>query len=106
MIEVTFFIQEDKHIVGFNICGHSGFSKSGSDIVCASVSSAAYMTANTITDVLMLSPKINVSDGLMNLKLTSDDAQKAQQILLGLKLHLLELSKQYKQYLKVIISEV
>lgn len=93
-------------ITGFCISGHSGYSELGSDIVCASVSSAAFMTANTITDVMCLDADISLSDGFMSLELTQQNAEKASDILQGLKLHLTELSKQYKKYIKVIFSEV
>lgn len=93
-------------ITGFRISGHSGYSEQGSDIVCASVSSAAFMTANTITDVMCLDADISCSDGFMSLELTQQNAEKASGILQGFKLHITELSKQYKKYIKVIFSEV
>ena len=40
-------------LTGFDISGHAMFAESGSDIVCASVSSAAYMAANTVTAVIL-----------------------------------------------------
>ncbi|WP_442974828.1 ribosomal-processing cysteine protease Prp, partial [Ruminococcus sp.] len=48
MIEAIFTVT-DKVIRGFEISGHSDYSEHGSDIICAAVSSAAYMAANTVT---------------------------------------------------------
>ena len=100
------FIKDENLIVGFEIKGHSGYSDEGSDIVCASVSSAAYMTANTITEILGLSADISVDEGYMMMKLTSHNAMKAQDILRGLELHLCELSQQYQINITVNYSEV
>ena len=100
------FIKEQNLLTGFIIEGHSGYAEQGSDIVCASVSSAAYMTANTITDVLGLDADIAVDDGYMKMKLTSQNALKAQDILKGFELHITELSQQYQINIKVEFSEV
>ena len=54
---------------GFTVQGHSGSAEAGEDIVCAAVSSAVYMAANTLTDVLMLTPAIEVRDGFLSLHL-------------------------------------
>lgn len=94
-------------IRGFHITGHSDFSEEGSDIVCAAVSSVAYMTANTLTEIIGADPEIKVSDGDMYLKInTDDDIRIAQSILRGFVLHLNALSEQYEKYIKVSITEV
>lgn len=105
MIKVDFF--GTSPVLGFNISGHSGFAEQGFDIVCAAVSSAAYMTANTVTDVLKVTPKtLRVNDGEMYLKLDESVAHKCQSVMQGFVLHMLSLSEQYKQYITVTISEV
>lgn len=104
MIKVDFF--GTSPVLGFNISGHSGFAEEGSDIVCAAVSSAAYMTANTVTDVIKATPKLRVSDGQMYLKLDYSDAHKCSAVMQGFVLHMLSLQEQYKQYITVTISEV
>ncbi len=105
MIRIS-FIRQQNSLIGFKLLGHSGYAEHGSDIVCASVSSAAYMTANTITEILGLSADISVDDGYMMMKLTSQDALKAQDILRGFELHVTELSKQYQINITVNYSEV
>ena len=93
--------------VGFRITGHSGYSDEGSDIVCAAVSSAAYMTANTVTDVLGLSPELRVDDGDMLLRLkTMTDADRAGDILNGFCLHIKELREQYPEFIDLTTTEV
>ncbi len=103
MIKVAFFGTDP--CFGFHIKGHSD-SVVGDDIICAAVSSAAYMTANTITDVLNCSPDLKVLDGDMYLKLETKEAYKCADILSGFYMHIVQLQKQYKKYISVTISEV
>ena len=106
MIRVAFF-RSGETLAGYHITGHSDYSVAGSDIVCAAVSSAAYMTANTVTDILGLNPELSVSDGDMRLVLkTTQEAQAAADILSGLELHIAQLAEQYPQYINVTITEV
>ncbi len=100
------FIRSQGSLVGFELQGHSGFAQEGEDIVCAAVSSATYMTANTITDIIGIDAEISVDDGFLTMKLSSQDAMKAQDILRGFELHINELSQQYQSNIKVIYSEV
>ena len=102
------FLFEDDLLVGFHLKGHSTASADDEvgRLVCASVSSAAYMTANTITDVVgaEVDVKVDEDEGRMFLKVKSDYEQ-ALPILLGFKLHMEQLSNQFTDYIK-IISEV
>ena len=106
MIAIALFSSGER-LTGFHVTGHSGYAEAGSDIVCAAVSSAAYMTANTVTDILKLSPQLEVQDGEMKLLLkTISDADKAADILNGFRLHIEGLREQYPDNLKVTITEV
>lgn len=105
MIKVTFKLSGSL-ICGFNVSGHSGYSDEGSDIVCAAVSSAVIMAANTITEVQHINAEVTDSDGFVNLNLSETEAEKAQDVLQGLRLHLNALSEQYSKYIKLKISEV
>ncbi len=100
------FITSRSVILGFELKGHSGFAEEGTDIVCAAVSSAAYMTVNTITDIIGLDADASAKDGYMMMRLSSQDAMKAQDILRGFELHMNELSQQYQNNIKVDYSEV
>lgn len=90
---------------GYKITGHSESAQHGQDIICAFVSSAAFMAANTITEVCGIKAYENAYDGFMEIRIL-ESAQKVQDILNGLKLHLTELSAQYPDNIKVIITEV
>ena len=105
MIKVRFFGTDP--IYGFHITGHSDMNPEGPEILCAAVSSAAYMTANTVTEVLGIDPELEESDGDMYLKCkTESEAQRCRDLFDGLQLHLSSLSEQYPKYLKVNYSEV
>ena len=98
MIRAVFFEGENGR--GFEISGHAGGS-AGTDIVCAAVSSAVYMAANTVTDVIKIHADISEQDGRFRFSANADDTSAAA-VLDGLKLHLTELSKQYPKKIKVI----
>ena len=108
MTRVNLLTLASGDLVGFRITGHSGFAESGSDIVCASISSAAYMTANTITEIIRVSAEIDVdeNDGAMLLRVFQKDATACRDILQGFKLHMLALEEQYSDYMIVNNTEV
>ena len=84
--------------------GHTGVR--GESIVCAAVSSACYMAANTITEILCIDADISVSDGYMSVIVSGDGIQKAAAILAGLRLHMEQLAQQYPNQIKIKFSEV
>lgn len=104
MIKIT-FTKSDGMITGFECKGHSMTAENGQDIVCAFVSSACFMTANTVTDIIGLNADAAATDGYMRLEI-GESPIKAQDILNGLMLHMNELHKDYPDSIKVIISEV
>ena len=81
-------------LIGFHLSGHAGAGEYGQDIVCAAVSSAAYMTANTVTEIVGAAADITVDDGLMELTVT-DRIEDCQNILSGFRLHIQALSEEY-----------
>ena len=96
MIKASFCIRENS--VSFTIKGHSGFAEEGSDIVCAAVSSAAIMAANTITEIIGERCKVKEKNGFLQLEASG---KAARDIIMGLKLHLEGLSAEYPDYVTV-----
>ncbi len=96
------FLSNAESLYGFEIKGHSSsdFDDFEGKIVCAAVSSAAYMTANTITEIIGDECDACVDDALMRIKVINP-TQKSVAVLDGLKLHLTELSKQYSKRIKI-----
>jgi len=97
------FLSKGESLSGFEILGHSSFDCDDIEgkLVCAAVSSAAYMAANTITEIIGDVCEIKVDDALMRVAVESPNL-KTIAVLNGLKLHLVELSKQYSKRIKII----
>ena len=108
MTRINLLTLANGELVGFRITGHSGFAESGSDVVCASISSVAYMVANTITEIIRVSAEIDVDEenGDMLLRVFQKDATACRDILQGFKLHMLALEEQYSDYMIVNNTEV
>lgn len=96
------------NFVGFNISGHADYADYGKDIVCAAVSSAVYMAVNTITDIKQVEANINIDEKSGYMRAVFDENQyfKYEDILLGLKKHLLLLEENYSKNLQVSYLEV
>ena len=62
MISIDFFAAQGA-LTGFSAHGHADTAPYGEDIVCAAVSSACLLTANTITEVLHLPAAAEMKDG-------------------------------------------
>ena len=101
MITVRFF-NDGELLAGFSVSGHAGLAETGKDILCAAVSSAAYMAANTLIEVCKVECETEVSDGFMEIRPKDTDSESVQTVLKGLSLHLRELSAQYPKQMKVI----
>ncbi|MFI3206923.1 MAG: ribosomal-processing cysteine protease Prp [Clostridia bacterium] len=107
MIYVDFLSTKDGSLEGFRIAGHSGYAEIGSDIVCAAVSSAVYMAINTITDIFAVSPlSLRVDDAEIFFRIEPKDIKRCDELLRGVKLHLLGLEEQYPENINVSYLEV
>ncbi len=97
MIKATFY-KRGEILRGFEISGHSGYAEAGADIICASVSSVAYMAVNTITDVIGEKADISISDGYFRF-MTDGDFNETKVVLEGLKLHVSALAGDYSEFI-------
>jgi len=90
------FFADDSGLYGFEVSGHSTNSEKDIEgkLVCSAVSSAAYMAANTIIEVIGDSCDTKVSDGYMKIYV-KNISETSRIVLNGLKTHISELSKQY-----------
>mgnify|MGYP003405175978 CR=1 FL=1 len=102
MTSVKFFADEKK-IYGFEISGHCSVDDDDETgkIVCAAVSSAAYMAANTISEIIGDEEEVTVDDAIMRFTV-SEPSDATIKVLKGLKLHLIELSGQYSNNIRII----
>ena len=95
------FLFSDDTVVSFELSVHSGAGEEGTDIVCSAISSAVYMAANTIIEIMKLNPETVVRDGYLKLSMNIEDARESKVITDGLYLHLSELQSQYPNNLKL-----
>lgn len=86
------------------ISGHS--TENAEDLqgklVCAAVSSAAIMAANTVTEIIGDKSDVICEDGYLSLSVKNPD--KTKSVLSGLQLHLSELQNEYPDRIKVIME--
>lgn len=107
MVCVRFLTNPDGVCQGFLMEGHAEQGEEGQDIVCAAISSAAYMAVNTLTEVVHVTPlSLRASEGEMYFRVEPKDVSLCRDVLLGLKLHLQGLEEQYPQALQVTYLEV
>ena len=97
MTKIVFY-KKDENLIGFLIKDHSGYDEEGYDIVCASVSSAAYLTANTLTEIVGAKANIDLKEAYFSFVL-KDKIGEGQSHLKGLKLHLESLAQDYSDYI-------
>lgn len=96
------FLRRDNTLCGFDLDGHCG-GEAGRDILCAAVSSAAYMTANTLTDVCCLAADITEQDGHLMVCLSKSDTERGQDTLQGFYLHMQQLREQFPK--KIVLND-
>ena len=101
MTKAKFFADENGPY-GFEISGHC--SVDGDDetgrIVCAAVSSAAYMAANTIIEVIGCNYSADIDEAHMRFTVKNPDSI-ALAVLKGFKLHIEQLAGQYDSNIKI-----
>lgn len=97
------FVKKDGRYQSFVVSGHAGYAQSGSDIVCAAVSSAVQLTANAVTDVAGIKAKVQVNEDNIALTLPEGcESDAGELIISALYLHLSLLAEDYKDAIQVI----
>ncbi len=101
MTRALFLVSGDS-FYSFTVKGHSsGSAAAGHDIVCAAISSAVYLTANTAECILGADMTVKEYDGFFSARLGSIGV--SSDLIKGLALHLVALSKQYPDKIQVRI---
>ena len=102
MIQIKFY-SRDPFITGFEISGHcsENYEDTQGKLICSAVSSAVYLTANTLIEILKLDVKHEISDGVMIINVLNFETSECQAALNGLKLHLFGLRQQYPKQIKI-----
>ena len=82
------------------IKGHSGYSDSGSDIVCASVSSISITTVNALLSIDEDCIEYKENDGYLNIKIKKHN-EIIDKLINNMINLLSELEKDYKKYIEI-----
>lgn len=104
MIKAVFYKKNGK-VTGFDISGHADYADKGSDIVCASVSSAAMLTANTVTEFFHADADATARDNLFRLMLKSH-CEKSEELISSFYTHIDFISQDYKGTISISVTEV
>ena len=108
MIEAE-FLRYDGSLVGFSVSGHAGAGAFGRDIVCAAVSSATMLTANTITDFLFAQADVKDKGNKILLVLRDPGSAMsiaAKQTIASFCKHLESLAEDYKGKIRITIRDM
>ena len=97
MIRVTVYRAQNRYL-GFCVSGHAGAAPSGQDLVCAAVSSAALLTANTLAAYWDCEATQN---GSLTLRIQTATPE-TDAVLKGFTAHIHALEQQYPKHLKLI----
>ncbi len=105
MINISLFKNQKQQIVRFLVEGHAGYAESGADIVCASVTTAAFTAVNGITDVAGIDALVEVYDGYLAFELPQELSpkmrEKADLLLESMVLSFENLAEQYGKYVAI-----
>lgn len=105
MIRVLFF-QHEGHLSGVSLSGHAGYAAAGEDIVCAAVSTAVQITANTLTEIFHIDADVSAEENVINIKLQENSPEEAEKLLMGLELEMKLLEEDYPKFIQIKHTEV
>ncbi|MDE6539329.1 MAG: ribosomal-processing cysteine protease Prp [Ruminococcus sp.] len=98
------FYQSDGLFRGFDISGHAGYAESGSDIVCASVSSAVQFAVNILAE-FDCKPEMYVEENLISCRIMASE-NTASAVLEVFRNHLVSILAEFPDTIEITISEV
>ncbi|MGY3766532.1 ribosomal-processing cysteine protease Prp [Vagococcus vulneris] len=105
MISVSFFCDEQKRIVSFEMSGHAGSGPYGYDIVCAACSALSINSVNSISRLAGYDLIVELDEGYLFAALPEDltDRQNdiTQILLSSLFIGLSEIEKEYPKFIQL-----
>lgn len=98
---INIYLKSDKNLISEVVVkGHAGYAEEGYDIICASVSSVVQTAVLGLVRVLDLKIDYKTKDGY--LKCTFKPNDKTQIIMATMLEGLMDMEKQYPQYIKIM----
>ncbi|MGN0666064.1 MAG: ribosomal-processing cysteine protease Prp [Huintestinicola sp.] len=97
------FSKENGLYSGFDLCGHAEFAEYGQDIVCASVSSAAQLVINTITDHFCDDAEVYVQENRLGISIRSG-CDASHKLIASFKEHLGFIGEEFPHTIKITVK--
>ena len=96
------FLSAEKQLTGFTLTGHGTTDESDDwgKLVCSAVSSAVYMAANTLTEIVGAKATVTDNGDVLYFELSSK-IPESQVVLKGFKLHVTELAREYPRNIEI-----
>lgn len=105
MINIIFYKNKDSDYFKFKACGHTDYEEYGKEIICASVSSVSQMVLAGLLEVIKADVDYRIDDdGLLEYEIFTK-IKEAQTIIEAKYIFLMQLGKQYREYLHVGVIE-
>ena len=110
MTRITIYKSSSKNgdIVGFKSEGHSGYARSGKDIVCAATSALVINTINSIEKFTEANCTTTVDDknAIISMMVESNESKESLVLLQSLELGLSEIARDNPKYISITFEEV
>ena len=102
MTTVT-LIKKGNKAIGFDVSGHSGYAESGSDIICAAISSAVGLAETIINDSYHADAEVLVEPETARVSLILSNEDKAcRKVLEAFERHMRALAEEYSKYIEIM----
>lgn len=102
MTTVT-LIKKGDNAIGFDVSGHSGYAESGSDIICAAISSAVGLSETIINDSFHADADVLVEPETARIRLILSNEDKAcQKVLEAFERHMRAVASEYPEYIEIM----
>ncbi|MDE5556703.1 MAG: ribosomal-processing cysteine protease Prp [Ruminococcus sp.] len=98
------FYQSDGLFKGFDISGHAGYAEYGSDVVCASISSAVQFAVNILAK-FDCEPEMYMESNLISCRIIASE-DTAHAVLEVFRNHLVSILDEFPDTIEITISEV
>ena len=107
MTNITVYKANDLYI-GFKVSGHTGYEDAGKDIVCAGISALTINFINSVEEFMddRFVVNTNEEDGMIDFKFEENPSKESQVLLDSLVFGLVNLAKEYKEFISLEFREV
>ncbi len=96
-------IKKGDKAIGFDVSGHSGYAESGSDIICAAISSAVGLAETIINDSFHADADVLIEPETARVRLILSDEDKAcRKVLRAFERHMCALRDEYPKYIEIM----